>query len=70
MLVERGVGFAYGCGACSEERFFFFVEVEFNNLLDTVASEDTGNTDADVFFAVFAVEEGRAGDELLLAPGM
>lgn len=45
-------------GALVEKLFLLVVEVEFNNFLDTVLAEDTGHADAEVFLAVFAVEEG------------
>ena len=50
--------FVDSLGALMEEGFFFFIEVELNNLFDTVAADDGGNTDAKVAFAIFAVKQG------------
>ena len=65
-LCESGIGFVNGFGALVEECFFFVVEIEFNDLFDAVTTEDTRHADAEIFFAVFAVEERRARDEFLL----
>ena len=64
--LESLVGGVNGLCAGSEESLFLFIEVKFNDLFDTVAAADGGNTDAEVLFAIFAVEEARAADELLL----
>ena len=63
---ESVVGFVNGFSTLVEESHFFFVEGEFNDFLDTVFTKDTGNTDSEVLFSVFSVEEIRAGDEFLL----
>lgn len=55
---EGGVCLVDSSGALGEEFFLDVVEVEFDDLLDAVAAEDTGNADAEVFLTVFAVEEG------------
>ena len=47
----------YSLSALAEEFLFLIVEVEAYDLLDTVAADDSGNTDAEVLFAIFAVEE-------------
>ncbi len=53
-------------GALVEEGFLFFVEVEFNDFLNTVTADDAGHADAEVAFAIFAVEKSRARDKFLL----
>ncbi len=45
-------------GALVEEGFLFFVEVEFNDFLNTVTAYDAGHADAEVAFAIFAVKQG------------
>ena len=64
--LEGFVGFVNGFGALVEEGFLLVVEVELNDFLDTVAADDGGNTDAEVAFTVFTVEQAGAGDEFLL----
>ena len=54
---ESCIGLVDSFGALVEEFLFGVVEVEFNDFFDTVAAEDTGHTDAEVFFTIFAVEQ-------------
>ena len=63
---ESGIGGMNSLGACLEESFLLVVEVELDNLLDTVAAKQAGNAYADVTFAIFTFYECRAGDYSLL----
>ena len=64
--LEGFVGFVNCFGTLGEEGFFLVVEVELHNFLHTVAADDSGNADAEVALAVFALKQAGAGDELLL----
>lgn len=55
---ESGVCLVDSFRTFVEEVFFFIIEIEFNDLFDAVLAEDTWNTDAEVFFTVFAIEKG------------
>ncbi len=63
---KSSVGIVNSSSALSEECFLLFVEGELNDLLNTILAEDTGNADAEVFFAIFAFEQSGASDETLL----
>ena len=58
LAAQGGVGLVDSLGALAEGFLLGFVEVKFNDLFDAVLAEYAGNTDAEVLFAVFAVEKG------------
>ena len=61
-----GIGLMHSFCTLGEEGLFLVVELELNNLLDTVATENTGHAYADVAFAILAFEQGGARNHLLL----
>lgn len=55
-LVKHLVGLADRSSRCLEFGSLLLGEVEFDDLLDTLAADHGGNTDTDVVLAVFAFE--------------
>src|SRR5574344_1101144 len=65
-ITKVSVSSANSVSAGSKLSFFFFVQVEFYNLLDTVLAKNNRNTDADIALTVCSFKIYRARNHLLL----